>query len=120
METVALLQKLQRDMHEYFDSYIGSDARQQVQHETELVALSNRLTVVYVAMLNDINDLAHTRHLPQNIDESDPTRELNLKNDKPGSVLTLHFDHTSRDTRADVSFLLGQLLQISRCNNTSL
>jgi len=61
MKTVALLQKLQKDMYEYFEKYLGDDYIQDVKCQKQLDVLSARLTVVYTDMMNDLNHKAHSR-----------------------------------------------------------
>ena len=61
MKTVTLLQQLQRDMYERFEEYFGSDYIDEMILKTELDKLSERLTVVYTDMMNDLNHKAHAR-----------------------------------------------------------
>lgn len=62
MKTVTMLQQLQRDMYEQFKEYFGHDYTHEMQLKHKLDKLSDRLTVVYTKMMNEINQKAQSPH----------------------------------------------------------
>jgi len=61
MNTVTLLQQLQRDMYTRFEEYFGNDYTHEMRLKDELDKLSERLTVVYTDIVNEINHKAQSR-----------------------------------------------------------
>jgi len=69
MKTVTMLQQLQRDMYEQFKEYFGHDYIHEMQLKHQLDKLSDRLTVVYTKMMNEINQKAQSLHSDFSIKE---------------------------------------------------